>query len=59
MKPITVQPQCVMCHGSTEQIPQEVKTMLNTHYPFDRATGYQAGELRGGGEHQPAAGRQR
>ncbi|MCA1957613.1 MAG: DUF3365 domain-containing protein [Nitrospira sp.] len=47
MKPIVVQPHCLVCHGSTEQIPEEVKAMLDTHYPFDRATGYQAGELRG------------
>lgn len=35
MKPITIQPQCLLCHGPRSQ------------YPFDAATGYKAGELRG------------
>lgn len=47
MKPIAVQPQCLLCHGSREHIPEELRTVLSSHYPFDAATGYKAGELRG------------
>jgi len=47
MKPIVVQPKCLFCHGSSEQIPVSIRTMLKKEYPFDRAIGYKAGELRG------------
>jgi hypothetical protein len=47
MKPIMVQPQCLLCHGPREHIPEELRTVLSSHYPFDAATGYKAGELRG------------
>ncbi len=47
MKPIAVQAKCLLCHGPTETIPGSIKTMLKQHYPFDAATGYQAGDLRG------------
>ncbi|MDP3091398.1 MAG: DUF3365 domain-containing protein [Nitrospira sp.] len=47
MKPIAVQPQCLLCHGPSDQIPDEIRTMLKKQYPFDAATGYKAGELRG------------
>jgi hypothetical protein len=47
MKPIVVQPKCLLCHGPSEQIPDEIRTMLKKQYPFDAATGYTAGELRG------------
>ncbi len=47
MKPIALQPQCVLCHGPSEQIPEEIRTVLKKQYPFDAATGYKAGELRG------------
>jgi hypothetical protein len=47
MKPIAVQPQCLLCHGPSDQIPEEIRTLLNQQYPFDAATGYKAGELRG------------
>ena len=47
MKPIVVQPKCLFCHGSSEQIPMSIRTMLKKEYPFDRAIGYKAGELRG------------
>lgn len=45
--PIKLQPQCVMCHGPTEQILPEVKSALVDRYPQDRATGFEIGELRG------------
>jgi len=47
LKPITVQPMCLSCHGTADQIPAEVKSILRRRYPDDRATGYKAGELRG------------
>ncbi len=47
MKAIGVQPQCLQCHGGDKDIPAEVKAMLKEQYPHDRATGYQAGDLRG------------
>lgn len=40
-------PLCLTCHGSAEQIPATVKTLLAERYPDDRATGYSEGELRG------------
>jgi hypothetical protein len=47
MKPIAVQPKCLLCHGSPEAIPETIKTVLKNNYPFDAATGYKAGDLRG------------
>lgn len=47
MKPIVVQPKCLFCHGSSEQIPESIRTVLKKHYPFDAAMGYKAGELHG------------
>lgn len=47
MKPISVQPQCLLCHGDAKQIPASIQTMLKKHYPFDAAIGYKTGELRG------------
>ena len=47
MKPLAIQPVCLNCHGSDEQISETVKGELNNLYPFDQATGYKIGELRG------------
>lgn len=47
MKAIAVQPQCLLCHGPVATIPGEIQQRLKAQYPFDTATGYQAGELRG------------
>lgn len=47
MKSIVVQPQCLLCHGPHENIPEEIRNVLDKQYPFDAATGYKAGELRG------------
>jgi hypothetical protein len=47
MKPIMVQPKCLLCHGSNDQIPESIRIMLKQQYPFDRAIGYKTGELRG------------
>lgn len=47
MKPLAIQPICLTCHGSDEQIPAPVKAELEKAYPFDQAKGYKDGELRG------------
>lgn len=47
MKPLAIQPICLTCHGSDEQIPAPVKAELEKLYPFDQAKGYKDGELRG------------
>jgi hypothetical protein len=47
MRSIVVQPKCLFCHGSNDQIPDVIKSALKKQYPFDAATGYKAGELRG------------
>ena len=46
-KPIVMQPMCVACHGTPEQISPEVQAKLKALYPDDRAVGYKPGELRG------------
>jgi hypothetical protein len=47
MKAIGLAPQCVVCHGSAEQIAEPVRAELQTLYPHDRAVDYTPGELRG------------
>jgi hypothetical protein len=47
LRPITIQPMCLSCHGPDEQIPAEVKNVLRSRYGGDQATGYKAGNLRG------------
>ena len=46
-KPIVMQPMCVACHGSSDQISPEVKAKLSELYPNDKAVNYQPGQLRG------------
>lgn len=47
MKAVALQPGCVSCHGSSEQIPDDVKALLQQEYPHDQATGYSPGQIRG------------
>lgn len=47
MQSIHVQPQCLGCHGSGDQIASNVKIMLNERYPEDEALGYKPGDFRG------------
>ena len=47
MKALPVQPLCLSCHGTTENIPDPVRAILANEYPHDRATGYGLGEVRG------------
>jgi hypothetical protein len=42
---IVLQPPCVACHGRSLAGP--VQEVISRHYPHDRATGFEVGELRG------------
>lgn len=43
--PLTTMGLCLNCHG--EVLSDEVRSVLDDHYPEDRATGYATGEIRG------------
>jgi len=45
--PIHLQPQCLLCHGPKENIPDEVQQALAQQYPDDQATGFEVDQLRG------------
>ncbi len=45
-KGIAVEPACLGCHGSS--IAPPVAAAIRAHYPDDHATGFSAGDLRGG-----------
>lgn len=47
LKPLTIAPLCVTCHGPKENIPAEVQAILKEKYPEDRATGFLVGDFRG------------
>ncbi len=47
MKALPVQPLCLSCHGTAENIPEQVKARLALEYPHDRAIGYSIGQIRG------------
>ena len=47
LKPLVALPLCITCHGPLEKIPDPVKAVLKEKYPDDKATGYQAGDVRG------------
>ena len=47
VKALPVQPLCLNCHGPVDQISPAVKSVLDQHYPNDRATGYSVGQIRG------------
>ncbi|MDH3673422.1 MAG: DUF3365 domain-containing protein [Gammaproteobacteria bacterium] len=47
MKAIGVRDLCLTCHGAKEQLPDLVQAAFKEHYPFDQATGYKRGDLRG------------
>lgn len=44
---IHVAPNCLMCHGTPEQLAPGVPAALAANYPSDRATGFAEGDLRG------------
>jgi len=47
LKVIRISAPCLKCHGPADQISPEVKEKLKTHYPYDKAIGYQSGDIRG------------
>lgn len=48
LRPIVIRtPQCLLCHGGTEDIPPEVAAALALRYPEDRARGFRLGDVRG------------
>lgn len=47
-KPINLaMPTCLKCHGSTTDIEQETREIIQLKYPNDQATGYVLNDLRG------------
>lgn len=47
MKAIALQPGCVACHGTEENISEATRAKLAEDYPHDQATGYAPGQIRG------------
>jgi hypothetical protein len=47
MKPIFIQPECLGCHGTENEIPDNIKLILNERYPEDKAVNFKNGDLRG------------
>jgi len=47
MKALPVQPLCVACHGSAEQLSPALKEKLKAVYPDDKGVGYSPGHIRG------------
>ena len=45
VEPIMVQPLCLTCHGS--ELAPDISAQIAELYPEDRATGFEAGDLRG------------
>ncbi len=46
-KAIGVQPLCVTCHGSKDDIPAPLAEKIRLEYPEDQAVGYSVGKRRG------------
>ena len=47
-KPILLQPQCMVCHGTVgESVAESDYREIRRLYPGDRAVGFSAGDLRG------------
>ena len=47
MRPISIGSVCLNCHGARETLAPEVRAILDTKYPQDRAFDYAIGDLRG------------
>jgi ribosomal protein S20 len=47
LKPIVIQAECLNCHGQQAQILPEVRNVIVTKYPHDKAINYNLGDLRG------------
>jgi hypothetical protein len=46
-RPVPVMATCLACHGSDEQIPDNVRAALQRDYPQDEAVDFHEGNLRG------------
>ncbi|MBN1236976.1 MAG: DUF3365 domain-containing protein [Gammaproteobacteria bacterium] len=46
-RPIVVAEFCTACHGPRDALDPDVREILDSRYPDDRATGYAAGDFRG------------
>ena len=47
MKALPMGPACLACHGPQAGLPEAVRLRLAAEYPYDRATGYEPGQIRG------------
>lgn len=47
MKALPMSPVCMSCHGTSDRMTASVKSLLESEYPHDRATGIAAGQVRG------------
>ena len=47
MKALPMQPICVHCHGTPEQITESIRNELAHDYPHDRGVGVLVGKIRG------------
>lgn len=47
LRPISIMPPCLLCHGERDQLDEQVVELLQERYPDDSATGYAVGDLRG------------
>ena len=45
--PVRLRAECQMCHGSAEEIDEEIMAALAEYYPDDQAIGFAEGDLRG------------
>lgn len=46
-QPIMVAQACTNCHGERDSLSEEIRTVLDSIYPDDKATGYKEGDFRG------------
>lgn len=47
LKPILLQEFCATCHGARDNIPTDVRALIDARYPQDQAVDYAPGDLRG------------
>lgn len=47
MRALPMQPVCLHCHGSSDQISESIRNQLVHDYPHDKATGISVGKVRG------------
>ncbi len=47
MRAIGTQDVCLNCHGAEQNLTADVKSILNSEYPDDLATGFAIGDIRG------------